>query len=72
MSHQISADSAQCQVTQAQAILSMWLESVTSRDGNLSDMIGAVMTLLDGVPEAMEAVSMKLSAYELKARGSKS
>lgn len=72
MSREINADDARCQIMQAQAVLSLLLNTMTHKDGNLPDMIGAIMTLLDGVPEAMEAVFMELSAHEVIAmRGKK-
>lgn len=43
-------DDAVCRVEQAQAVLSMWLETNTTDDME-SGVIGAVITLLDGVPE---------------------
>ncbi|WP_200864648.1 hypothetical protein [Pantoea sp. AS-PWVM4] len=47
-------DDAQCRVTQAQAVLSMWLESCIGKDDRQGEMIGAVMSLLEGISESME------------------
>lgn len=72
MSREISADDARCQIMQAQAILSMLLESLTANDGRLSDITGAVMTLLEGVPEVMEALFIEYTALQIAAmRGRK-
>ncbi|MGA8120382.1 hypothetical protein [Rouxiella badensis] len=70
MNREISADDARCQVMQAQAVLSLLLNTMSLKDGNLLDAVGAIMTLLDGVPEAMDSVFCELSTYEIiAARG---
>ena len=58
---------ATCQVEQAQAVLSMWLES-TTKDSHpdLSRLIGSVLTLLHGVPEAMEEAESQLADYVMR------
>ncbi len=56
MSRIISADDAFCQIQQAQAVLSLWLETMTNKDRDIPDRIGAVLTLLDGVPEAVDTM----------------
>ncbi|QLY66297.1 hypothetical protein [Enterobacter asburiae] len=58
---------ATCQVGQAQAVLSMWLES-TTKDSHpdLSRLIGSVLTLLHGVPEAMEEAESQLADYVMR------
>lgn len=72
MSYKLDADGARCQIMQAQAVLSLWLNTMTSSDGNLPDMIGAVMTLLEGVPEVMEALFVEYTALQIAAmRGRK-
>lgn len=55
------------QVEQAQAVLSMWLES-TTKDSHpdLSRLIGSVLTLLHGVPEAMEEAESQLADYVMR------
>ncbi|CNI16664.1 Uncharacterised protein [Yersinia similis] len=55
-----------CQVRQAQAVLAMWLELATSNKSDISDKIGAIITLLDGVPEAMISANSKLADYIFK------
>lgn len=57
-------EDATCQVKQARAVLSMWLELTTSNKNDISDKIGAIMTLLDGVPEVMIAANSKLADYD--------
>jgi len=58
---------ASCQVEQAQAVLSMWLESTTKNSHpDLSRLIGSVLTLLHGVPEAMEEAESQLADYVMR------
>lgn len=58
---------ATCQVEQAQAVLSMWLESTTnSSHPDLSRLIGSVLTLLHGVPQAMEEAESQLADYVMR------
>lgn len=52
-----------CQVKKAQAVLAMWLELTTSNKNDISDKIGAVITLLDGVPEVMIEANNDLCDY---------
>ncbi|WP_227734580.1 hypothetical protein [Yersinia proxima] len=52
------------QVRQAQTVLAMWLELATSNKSDTSDKIGAIITLLDGVPEVMIAANSKLADYD--------
>ncbi|WP_371337481.1 hypothetical protein [Klebsiella quasipneumoniae] len=50
-----------CQVEQAQAVLSLWLESTTNKtDPDLPRLISSIMTLLHGVPEAMDEAEMRI------------
>ncbi|CNI58937.1 hypothetical protein [Yersinia mollaretii] len=55
-----------CQVRQAQAVLAMWLELASSNKSDISDKIGAVITLLDGVPEVMVEVNNNLCDYAMR------
>lgn len=58
---------ATCQVEQAQAVLSMWLESTTKNSHpDLSRLIGSVLTLLHGVPQAMEEAESQLADYVMR------
>lgn len=66
MSHLQLIDAAR-QVEQAQAVLSMWLESTTKNSHpDLSCLIGSVLTLLHGVPEAMEEAESQLADYVMR------
>ncbi|HDG1711066.1 TPA: hypothetical protein R0C45_003802 [Kluyvera ascorbata F0526] len=58
---------ATCQVEQAQAVLSMWLESTTKNSHpDLPRLIGSVLTLLNGVPQAMEEAESQLADYVMR------
>ena len=59
-------EDATCQVEQAQAVLAMWLELATSNKNDISDKIGAVITLLDGVPEVMVEANNNLCDYAMR------
>lgn len=50
---------AGCQVEQAEAILSMWLEFTDDREE--ASKIGAIMTLLQGVYEAIDRAQQEIS-----------
>ena len=54
------------QVKQAQAVLAMWLELASSNKSDISDKIGAVITLLDGVPEVMVEANNNLCDYAMR------
>ena len=54
---------AVCRVRQAEAILFMWLESMTYSDSN-ADMIGGLITIIDGVADSLSATLDKISAAE--------
>ena len=49
---------ASCRVLQANAILSMWLENPL--DNHEANLIASIMTLLEGVNEAIEEGDSKL------------
>lgn len=64
---QLQLIDATCQIEQAQAVLSMWLERTSkSSDPDLPRLIGSILTLLHGVPEAMEEAESKLSDLVLR------
>ncbi|VEC02004.1 Uncharacterised protein [Cedecea lapagei] len=44
---------SQCRIRQAERILSLWMEA-DGEDEKTSDMIGAVMSLLEGVHDSIE------------------
>ncbi|CNI37430.1 hypothetical protein [Yersinia pekkanenii] len=54
-----------CQVRKAQAVLAMWLELATSSKNDITDKIGAIITLLDGVPEVMLEANDNLCDYAM-------
>ena len=66
MSHLQLIDAAR-QVEQAQAVLSMWLE-ITTKDSHpdLPRLIGSVLTLLHGVPQAMDEAEEQLADYVMR------
>lgn len=51
-----------CRVQQAQAVLSIWLERTTTDHGDTADLLGAILSLLDGLPDAMDAAEDELCA----------
>ena len=55
---------AQCRVKEAQSVLSMWLEVIRGTDDTQTNMIGALISLLDGVPQSMEEAEGALLDYE--------
>ncbi|HBV2906604.1 hypothetical protein ACV8TH_23985 [Citrobacter freundii] len=58
---------ATCQIEQAQAVLSMWLESTTKNSHpDLPRLIGSVLTLLHGVPQEMEEAESQLADYVMR------
>lgn len=64
---QLQLIDATCQIEQAQAVLSMWLESTSNNaDSDLPRLIGSILTLLHGVPEAMEEAESKLADYVMR------
>ncbi|EOY6982327.1 hypothetical protein ACROTH_000772 [Yersinia enterocolitica] len=54
------------QVRQAQAVLAMWLELATGDKKGTTDKIGAIITLLDGVPEVMLEANNNLCDYAME------
>ncbi|EGX7443828.1 hypothetical protein JHE55_002218 [Salmonella enterica] len=64
---QLQLSDAACQIAQAQAVLSMWLESTTNKtDSDTPRLIGSILTLLHGVPEAMEEAESTLADYVMR------
>lgn len=49
---------ASCRVLQAEAVLSMWLES--TRDNYEANLVASIMTILSGVNDAIENADSKL------------
>jgi hypothetical protein len=54
-----------CRVRQAQAVLSLWLASMVQESTEV-DLVASVLTLLDGVPEAIDEADGELERYALK------
>lgn len=51
----LTISDAQCHVEQAQAVLSLWLEVASASDDDKQfKMIGSLISLLEGVPEAIQ------------------
>ena len=59
-------DSA-CRIKQAQQVLSLWLEAPIKKDSSTAKLIGAIISLLDGIPELMDSVEDELACMDLKA-----
>ncbi|EPF20101.1 Uncharacterised protein [Cedecea davisae] len=58
---------AVCQIEQAQIVLEMWLESTTKdADPDIPRLIGAVMTLLNGVSESVSKADTELGDYVMR------
>ncbi|HBX7649735.1 TPA: hypothetical protein MIG41_09165 [Klebsiella pneumoniae] len=62
------ADSA-CRIQQAQEVLSIWLEATNKNDSGTANLIGAIITLLDGIPELMDSVEGELVDMDLSLDG---
>lgn len=56
-----------CRVRQAQAVLPLWLESM-GKECHESDLVGSLLSLLYGVPEAISKADGELERYALKER----
>ncbi|WP_260862766.1 hypothetical protein [Citrobacter sp. Marseille-Q6884] len=57
-----------CRVRQAQVVLSLWLEAMNKNDNTTDNLIGAIMSLLDGIPELMDSAEGELLEMDLKAK----
>lgn len=64
----VSLSDSICRVQQAQAVLSVWLERTTTDHGNTSDLIGAIMSLLEGIPDVMTAAEDELFTIDMQKR----
>lgn len=60
MSHEITLNGVMCRIQQAQAVLSVSLDTLTTDDGVVPDLIASVLTILDGLPDAV-AIAMEKS-----------
>ncbi|WP_392439921.1 hypothetical protein AABD61_02220 [Edwardsiella piscicida] len=54
MANRVDNLDAFCRVKSAQAILGLWLEVPGTNRGRTCDLIGGLLSILDGVPEAIE------------------
>lgn len=65
--NQLQLVDATCQIEQAQAVLFMWLERTNKdSDPDLPRLIGSILTLLHGVPEAMSEAESQLADYVMR------
>ena len=65
--NQLQLVDATCQIEQAQSVLSMWLERTNKdSDPDLPRLIGSILTLLHGVPEAMSEAESQLADYVMR------
>lgn len=65
--NQLQLVDATCQIEQAQAVLSMWLERTNKdSDPDLPRLIGSILTLLHGVPEEMSEAESQLADYVMR------
>lgn len=65
--NQLQLVDATYQIEQAQAVLSMWLERTNKdSDPDLPRLIGSILTLLHGVPEAMSEAESQLADYVMR------
>ena len=63
----LSLIDATCQVEQAQAVLSLWMERISKdSDPDLPRLLGSLMTLLNGVPESMNEAESALHDYVMR------
>lgn len=58
MNHEISLCDVMSRIQQAQTVLSVWLQTLSTDDGKVPDMVDSVLTILDGLPDAV-AVAME-------------
>ncbi|HHP5652940.1 TPA: hypothetical protein ACSC6J_000165 [Klebsiella quasipneumoniae] len=61
-------DSA-CRIQQEQEVLSLWLEATNKNDSGTANLIGAIISLLDGIPELMDSVEGELVDMDLSLDG---
>ncbi|MCX2868212.1 hypothetical protein ORL23_12040 [Kluyvera cryocrescens] len=65
--NQLQLVDATCQIEQAQAVLSMWLERTNKdSDPDLPRLICSILTLLHGVHEAMSEAESQLADYVMR------
>ncbi|EOT8810070.1 hypothetical protein ACKXK4_004731 [Escherichia coli] len=59
MKQGLSVSEVMCRIQQAQTVLTMWLHTMTTDDGEAPDMVDAVLTILDGLADALAVESDK-------------
>lgn len=52
-SNQIELSDVMCRIQQAQVVLTVWLETMTTDDGRVPDMVDSVLTILNGLPDVI-------------------
>lgn len=52
-SNQIELSDVMCRIQQAQVVLTVWLETMTTDDARVPDMVDSVLTILNGLPDAI-------------------
>ncbi|MFV8797280.1 hypothetical protein ACNSPD_17695 [Yersinia enterocolitica] len=50
---QITLDDVMCRIQQAQTVLTLWLGTLTTDDENTPNMVDSVLTILDGLSDAI-------------------
>lgn len=63
----VSLCDAKCRVQQAQEMLSLWLEATTS-DDRTANLLGGLLTLLEGIPDVMDAAEGELCVMDALTR----
>ncbi|EMM6764526.1 hypothetical protein ROS60_004851 [Pluralibacter gergoviae] len=67
----VSLSDAKYRIQQAQEMLSLWLEA-TANDDRTANLLGGLLTLLEGIPDVMDAAEGELCAMDaLKRSGGK-
>ena len=59
MRQELSTDAVMCRIQQAQTVLTVSLNTMTTDDGKAPDMVDAVLTILDGLADALAVESDK-------------
>ncbi|KAE9627739.1 hypothetical protein [Aeromonas veronii] len=72
MRAEMTLSDAMCRVHQAQAILSVWLETMTTSDDHAPNMVGSLLTILDGVADAMSTADEELGKVAIELHRSQS
>ncbi|EDT7252962.1 MULTISPECIES: hypothetical protein [Enterobacteriaceae] len=65
----VSLADSTCRIQQAQEVLSLWLEATNKNDSGTANLIGAIISLLDGIPELMDSVEGELVDMDLSLDG---